>query len=162
MDIFSDKERLTQCKSFKVFFQKVILWSIGILMCGVFSIGMKAWVICWYWEISWSPMLLSTQARNSQTPDIFLFSPEYCPNFWRHLNLFLSFVEMLMNINVYFPLQCNLSEVSYAQGMNDLCSRFLEVLDSEVDTYWSFCCYMEKFSRDFCADGLHRKIGGFL
>ncbi|MCJ8740268.1 hypothetical protein PDJAM_G00056980 [Pangasius djambal] len=49
-------------------------------------------------------------------------------------------------------------EVSYAQGMNDLCSRFLEVLDSEVDTYWSFCCYMEKFSRDFCADGLHRKI----
>ncbi|XP_060800237.1 TBC1 domain family member 25 isoform X2 [Neoarius graeffei] len=49
-------------------------------------------------------------------------------------------------------------EVSYAQGMNDLCSRFLEVLDSEVDTYWSFCCYMQKFSRDFCADGLHRKI----
>ncbi|TSN03404.1 Myelin-associated glycoprotein [Bagarius yarrelli] len=50
------------------------------------------------------------------------------------------------------------TQVSYAQGMNDLCSRFLEVLDSEVDTYWSFCCYMEKFSRDFCADGLHRKI----
>ncbi|KPP60600.1 hypothetical protein Z043_121387, partial [Scleropages formosus] len=49
-------------------------------------------------------------------------------------------------------------EVSYAQGMNDLCSRFLEVLDSEVDTYWSFSCYMEKFYRDFCADGLHRKI----
>ncbi|KAL7849202.1 hypothetical protein SRHO_G00208250 [Serrasalmus rhombeus] len=49
-------------------------------------------------------------------------------------------------------------EVSYAQGMNDLCSRFLEVLDSEVDTYWSFSCYMEKFSRDFRADGLHRKI----
>lgn len=50
-------------------------------------------------------------------------------------------------------------EVSYAQGMNDLCSRFLEVLDSEVDTYWSFSCYMEKFSKDFRADGLHRKIG---
>ncbi|XP_035988118.1 TBC1 domain family member 15 isoform X1 [Fundulus heteroclitus] len=49
-------------------------------------------------------------------------------------------------------------EVSYAQGMNDLCSRFLEVLDSEVDTFWSFSCYMEKFSRDFMADGLHRKI----
>uniref|UniRef100_A0AAQ6A730 Si:dkey-238d18.4 n=1 Tax=Amphiprion ocellaris TaxID=80972 RepID=A0AAQ6A730_AMPOC len=40
-------------------------------------------------------------------------------------------------------------EVTYAQGMNDLCSRFLEVLDSEVDTFWSFSCYMEKFSRDF-------------
>ncbi|KAM6909820.1 TBC1 domain family member 15 [Xenentodon cancila] len=49
-------------------------------------------------------------------------------------------------------------EVSYAQGMNDLCSRFLEVLDSEVDTFWSFSCYMERFSRDFRADGLHRKI----
>ncbi|KAM8869381.1 TBC1 domain family member 15 [Spinachia spinachia] len=49
-------------------------------------------------------------------------------------------------------------EVSYAQGMNDLCSRFLEVLNSEVDAYWSFCCYMEKFSKDFRADGLHRKI----
>ncbi|XP_073673539.1 uncharacterized protein [Garra rufa] len=49
-------------------------------------------------------------------------------------------------------------EVGYAQGMNDLCSRFLEVLDSEVDTYWSFCCYMEKFSKDFCADGLYRKM----
>uniref|UniRef100_A0A087XMS1 Si:dkey-238d18.4 n=2 Tax=Poecilia TaxID=8080 RepID=A0A087XMS1_POEFO len=42
--------------------------------------------------------------------------------------------------------------------MNDLCSRFLEVLDSEVDTFWSFSSYMEKFSRDFMADGLHRKI----
>ncbi|XP_066540535.1 TBC1 domain family member 15 [Hoplias malabaricus] len=49
-------------------------------------------------------------------------------------------------------------EVSYAQGMNDLCSRFLEVLDAEVDTFWSFSCYMEKFSKDFRADGLHRKI----
>lgn len=65
-----------------------------------------------------------------------------------------------MFLSHFFTL--SLSEVSYAQGMNDLCSRFLEVLDSEVDTYWSFCCYMEKFSRDFCADGLHRKIGGFL
>ncbi|XP_053743352.1 TBC1 domain family member 15 isoform X1 [Synchiropus splendidus] len=49
-------------------------------------------------------------------------------------------------------------EVGYAQGMNDLCSRFLEVLDSEVDTFWSFSCYMEKFSKDFRADGLTRKI----
>lgn len=53
-------------------------------------------------------------------------------------------------------------EVSYAQGMNDLCSRFLEVLDSEVDTFWSFSCYMEKFSKDFREDGLHRKIGEII
>nr|XP_020444518.1 TBC1 domain family member 15-like [Monopterus albus] len=42
--------------------------------------------------------------------------------------------------------------------MNDLCSRFLEVLHSEADTFWSFSCYMEKFSKDFRADGLHRKL----
>ncbi|KAG7269042.1 hypothetical protein CRUP_003663 [Coryphaenoides rupestris] len=46
--------------------------------------------------------------------------------------------------------------------MNDLCSRFLEVLDSEVDTFWSFSCCMEKFSKDFRADGLHRKIAALL
>ncbi|XP_061920213.1 TBC1 domain family member 15 isoform X1 [Entelurus aequoreus] len=49
-------------------------------------------------------------------------------------------------------------EVSYAQGMNDLCSRFLEVLDSEVDSFWSFSSYMEKFAKDFREDGLYRKI----
>uniref|UniRef100_A0A672LLF2 Rab-GAP TBC domain-containing protein n=1 Tax=Sinocyclocheilus grahami TaxID=75366 RepID=A0A672LLF2_SINGR len=38
---------------------------------------------------------------------------------------------------------------TYAQGMNDLCSRFLEVLDSEVDTYWSFSCYMDKVGSCF-------------
>ncbi|XP_076833436.1 TBC1 domain family member 15-like [Brachyhypopomus gauderio] len=53
-------------------------------------------------------------------------------------------------------------EVSYAQGMNDLCSRFLEVLDAEVDAFWSFSCYMEKFSKDFCAEGLYRKIDFLL
>uniref|UniRef100_H3DMA0 Si:dkey-238d18.4 n=1 Tax=Tetraodon nigroviridis TaxID=99883 RepID=H3DMA0_TETNG len=60
--------------------------------------------------------------------------------------------EILITYAAFHP------EVSYAQGMNDLCSRFLEVLDSEVDTFWSFSCYMEKFSKDFRADGLHRKI----
>ncbi|XP_069041435.1 TBC1 domain family member 15 isoform X2 [Lepisosteus oculatus] len=49
-------------------------------------------------------------------------------------------------------------DVSYAQGMNDLCSRFLEVLDSEVDAYWCFSSYMERVSRDFREDGLRRKI----
>ncbi|XP_063056041.1 TBC1 domain family member 15 [Engraulis encrasicolus] len=49
-------------------------------------------------------------------------------------------------------------DVSYAQGMNDICSRFLVVLDSEVDTFWSFSCYMKTFSKDFHVDGLHRKI----
>uniref|UniRef100_UPI00398EE0E6 TBC1 domain family member 15 isoform X2 n=1 Tax=Pristiophorus japonicus TaxID=55135 RepID=UPI00398EE0E6 len=49
-------------------------------------------------------------------------------------------------------------DVSYAQGMNDLVSRFLEVLDSEVDAYWCCAFYFEKVSFDFKEEGLIRKI----
>ncbi|XP_041041510.1 TBC1 domain family member 17 isoform X1 [Carcharodon carcharias] len=49
-------------------------------------------------------------------------------------------------------------DVSYAQGMNDLVSRFLEVLDSEVDAYWCSTFYFEKVSLDFKEEGLIRKI----
>ncbi|XP_078070061.1 TBC1 domain family member 15 isoform X2 [Mustelus asterias] len=49
-------------------------------------------------------------------------------------------------------------DVSYAQGMNDLVSRFLEVLDSEVDAYWCSAFYFEKMSFDFKEEGLIRKI----
>ncbi|XP_072373482.1 TBC1 domain family member 15 isoform X5 [Scyliorhinus torazame] len=51
-------------------------------------------------------------------------------------------------------------DVSYAQGMNDLVSRFLEVLDSEVDAYWCSTFYFEKMSFDFKEEGLIRKIKG--
>ncbi|XP_067886693.1 TBC1 domain family member 15 [Heterodontus francisci] len=49
-------------------------------------------------------------------------------------------------------------DVGYAQGMNDLVSRFLEVLDSEVDAYWCCTFYFEKISYDFKEEGLIRKI----
>ncbi|XP_051875172.1 TBC1 domain family member 15 isoform X1 [Pristis pectinata] len=49
-------------------------------------------------------------------------------------------------------------DVSYAQGMNDLVSRFLEVLDSEVDAYWCCSFYFEKIASDFKEEGLIRKI----
>eukprot|EP00062_Callorhinchus_milii_P020585 gi/632976399/ref/XP_007904774.1/ PREDICTED: TBC1 domain family member 15-like [Callorhinchus milii] len=49
-------------------------------------------------------------------------------------------------------------DVGYAQGMNDLVSRFLEVLDSEVDAYWCCTFYFEKISNDFKEEGLIRKI----
>lgn len=80
------------------------------------------------------------------------------PQKWLYLAFVYYMLEVLFQIKQYLFIYCN-PEVSYAQGMNDLCSRFLEVLDSEVDTFWSFSCYMEKFSKDFRADGLHRKIG---
>lgn len=66
--------------------------------------------------------------------------------------------NLLVLRNILITFAAFNPEVSYAQGMNDLCSRFLEVLDSEVDTFWSFSCYMERFNKDFMADGLHRKI----
>ncbi|XP_061426707.1 uncharacterized protein LOC133354128 isoform X1 [Lethenteron reissneri] len=49
-------------------------------------------------------------------------------------------------------------DVSYAQGMNDLLSRFLEVFDSEVDAYWCFCAFMSHISYSFTGDGMLHKI----
>ncbi|KAK1155099.1 TBC1 domain family member 15 isoform X1 [Acipenser oxyrinchus oxyrinchus] len=60
--------------------------------------------------------------------------------------------EVLITFAAFHP------DVSYTQGMNELCSRFLEVLDSERDSYWCFSSYMEKIADDFKADGLRRKI----
>ncbi|MGH0184998.1 UNVERIFIED_CONTAM: hypothetical protein FKN15_016236 [Acipenser sinensis] len=62
--------------------------------------------------------------------------------------------EVLITFAAFHP------DVSYTQGMNELCSRFLEVLDSERDSYWCFSSYMEKIADDFKADGLRRKIRG--
>ncbi|XP_043920455.1 TBC1 domain family member 17-like [Protopterus annectens] len=42
--------------------------------------------------------------------------------------------------------------------MNDIVSRFLEVLDSEENAYWSFCAFMSKVSLTFSEEGLRQKI----
>ncbi|MBN3295605.1 TBC15 protein, partial [Amia calva] len=60
--------------------------------------------------------------------------------------------EILITFAAFHP------EVSYAQGMSDLCSRFLEVLDSEAEAFWCFCSHMERAARDFSSEGLRRKI----
>uniref|UniRef100_A0A8C4QNS3 Rab-GAP TBC domain-containing protein n=1 Tax=Eptatretus burgeri TaxID=7764 RepID=A0A8C4QNS3_EPTBU len=54
------------------------------------------------------------------------------------------------------------TDVGYAQGMNDLLSRFLEVLDSEEEAYWCFCAYMARTSYNFTGDGMLHKIGEYL
>eukprot|EP00794_Sanderia_malayensis_P019403 gene19403-21326_t len=49
-------------------------------------------------------------------------------------------------------------DVGYAQGMNDIMSRFFVVMDSEADAYWMFCNYMEHFKEDFMETDMLRKI----
>lgn len=44
--------------------------------------------------------------------------------------------------------------------MNDILSRFLVITDSEVDSYWMFCYYMDKKRSDFIEDTMMSKIGG--
>ena len=49
-------------------------------------------------------------------------------------------------------------DVGYCQGMNDILSRFLVVTDSEVDSYWMFCNYMDYKKADFLEDSMMNKI----
>eukprot|EP00058_Branchiostoma_floridae_P011031 XP_002596519.1 hypothetical protein BRAFLDRAFT_231647 [Branchiostoma floridae] len=51
-------------------------------------------------------------------------------------------------------------KVGYAQGMNDILSRFLVVLDSEVEAFWCFSSYMETIQTDFMEEGMLRKLSG--
>ena len=50
------------------------------------------------------------------------------------------------------------TEVTYAQGMNDVLSRFLVVMEDEVDAYWCFNLFMENIFNDFLEDGMLRKL----
>lgn len=46
--------------------------------------------------------------------------------------------------------------------MNDILSRFLVVTDSEVDSYWMFCNYMDIKRHDFIEDTMMDKIGNLI
>ncbi|KAK6958795.1 TBC1 domain family member 17 [Biomphalaria glabrata] len=48
--------------------------------------------------------------------------------------------------------------LGYAQGMNDILSRFLYVMGSEVQTFWCFKTYMETIGNDFMEEGMTHKI----
>ena len=50
------------------------------------------------------------------------------------------------------------TDIGYSQGMNDILARFLVVTDSEIDSYWMFCLYMEKKRPDFLEDTMMCKI----
>lgn len=49
-------------------------------------------------------------------------------------------------------------DIGYSQGMNDILARFLVVTNSEIDSYWMFCSYMEKKRPDFLEDTMMCKI----
>ncbi|XP_050398750.1 uncharacterized protein LOC126816353 isoform X2 [Patella vulgata] len=50
------------------------------------------------------------------------------------------------------------TELGYAQGMNDILSRFLYIMGSEVESFWCFKSYMEKIKDDFMEEGMVKKI----
>ena len=53
----------------------------------------------------------------------------------------------------------DLADVGYAQGMNDILSRFLVVLDCEADAYWCFAKHLERIQMDFVEEGMVDKLG---
>ncbi|XP_038055377.1 TBC1 domain family member 15-like [Patiria miniata] len=68
------------------------------------------------------------------------------PNLPRLRNILITFA-------VFHP------QVTYAQGMNDVLSRFFVVMDSEVESYWCFTLYLETIYKDFLEDGMLHKLG---
>ncbi|XP_071950681.1 TBC1 domain family member 15-like [Antedon mediterranea] len=60
--------------------------------------------------------------------------------------------DILITFAVFHP------DVTYAQGMNDILSRFLVVLQDEVEAYWCFTLYLENVYTDFLESGMTRKL----
>ena len=61
--------------------------------------------------------------------------------------------------SVSTPLPDYPPDVGYAQGMNDILTRFLVVTNSEVDSYWMFARYMERKRIDFLEETMMKKVG---
>lgn len=60
--------------------------------------------------------------------------------------------DILVTYAVYHPT------VGYAQGMNDVLSMILAVMDHEADAYWCFRNYLETIQADFMAKGMMDKL----
>ncbi|XP_041462861.1 TBC1 domain family member 15-like isoform X2 [Lytechinus variegatus] len=65
-------------------------------------------------------------------------------------------LEKLRNILVTFAVFH--PTVTYAQGMNDVLSRFLVVMENETEAYWCFTLYLEKVVDDFLETGMIKKL----
>lgn len=53
------------------------------------------------------------------------------------------------------------SHIGYIQGMNDILSRFLVVLDSEFEAYWCFIKYIENTESLYFPEGMVKKLDTF-
>lgn len=71
----------------------------------------------------------------------------------------LSFFFLLSPLCCTSPSPNCPPDVGYAQGMNDILTRFLVVTNSEVDSYWMFACYMERKRIDFLEETMMKKVG---
>ena len=60
--------------------------------------------------------------------------------------------DILVTYAVFHP------EVGYAQGMNDVLSMILAVMDHEADAYWCFTNYLATIQADFMAKGMMDKL----
>ncbi len=61
--------------------------------------------------------------------------------------------DILVTYAVFHP------EVGYAQGMNDVLSMILAVMDHEADAYWCFQNYLSTIQEDFMTKGMMEKLG---
>jgi hypothetical protein len=52
-------------------------------------------------------------------------------------------------------LECYLCCLGYVQGMNDLLSPVLIVMENEVDAFWCFAGLMERMEQNFHMDQSH-------
>ena len=46
--------------------------------------------------------------------------------------------------------------------MNDVLSRFLVVMEDEVDAYWCFTLFMDSIFNDFLEDGMIKKLCKYI
>ncbi|KAL2919319.1 GTPase activating protein [Polyrhizophydium stewartii] len=51
-------------------------------------------------------------------------------------------------------------DLGYVQGMSDLCSPILEIMDDEIEAFWTFSHYMERMKSHFARDqlGMQREL----
>lgn len=60
--------------------------------------------------------------------------------------------DILVTYAIFHP------EVGYAQGMNDVLSMILAVMDHEADAYWCFQNYLSTIQEDFMTKGMMDKL----
>lgn len=60
--------------------------------------------------------------------------------------------DILMTYNMYN------FDLGYVQGMSDLLSVIMVIMENEVDSFWSFAGFMNKIESNFLMDQLHIKL----